>query len=381
MHAQKIQYAKKPAPDHNINGLLLGALHNTAFGVTMADARNDDLPLIYSNPAFETMTGYSDHEISGQNCRFLQGPDTNQESVEKIRHAIRARKAVTCVLLNYRKDGKPFWNRFQLSPVLDEKNNLSAYLGMQVDISDDVNQQRAEVERQKLETLGRMAGGVAHEINNALQPIRLYTETLQARDDQFHPQTEQCLQGIYDSVLFAADVVDQFLSFARHGRPEIREHDAVTVVTAAIEFASGCLPTSETISCSELAISPQAKNAAVEIDQTSLFQVVLNLFTNALHAIGEKGNIDLSLDLAHPNQGLTKFIVLTVSDDGRGMEETTKARIFEPFFSTKSPDQGTGLGLSTIYRIVKDWGGFIEVDSTLEQGTQVRIYIPAHTEE
>ena len=188
------------------------------------------MPLVHSNRAFERLSGYSTAETYGRNCRFLQGPETERHSVEMIRDTIRAEKAATVLILNYRKDGSRFWNRLQLSPLHDSKGRLEAYLGMQVDITEDVDRIGTENQRQKLETLGRLAGGVAHELNNALQPIRLFSELL--RDDE-ELQGERCrryVREIVENTRFAEDVVSGILAFGRQDPTADREHDALAIL-------------------------------------------------------------------------------------------------------------------------------------------------------
>ena len=120
-----------------IRSLLTKAVEDSPFGVTLADARAPDMPLIYANDAFMEMTGYPFHEIVGRNCRFLQGPDTDPASVDIVRQAIRRREAATTLLLNYRQDGSIFYNRFQISPVFDDHGDLRAFLGIQVMMEDE----------------------------------------------------------------------------------------------------------------------------------------------------------------------------------------------------------------------------------------------------
>ena len=112
--------------DQYPEALLAQAVQQCAFGVTIADARRADMPLVHSNRAFEKLSGYSTAETYGRNCRFLQGPETDRHSVEMIRDTIRAEKAATVLILNYRKDGSRFWNRLQLSPLHDSKGRLEA---------------------------------------------------------------------------------------------------------------------------------------------------------------------------------------------------------------------------------------------------------------
>ncbi len=367
--------------------LLLRATETSHFGMTLADAGKPDLPLVYVNKAFADMTGYGADEAIGRNCRFLQGPETDQAIVAQIRQTLRDETSSTVLLLNYRKDGTRFWNRFQLSPVYDESGELSAYLGMQVDITDDVERVGLENERQRLETLGRVAGGVAHELNNALQPIRLYADLLVEGPAPTPELLAKCSRGILDNARFASDVVSQVLAFARRDGNADNDYQARAIIGEAVEFAYEYLPSSMRLEKQGFEVGGWLDGASVRINRTELFQVIINLFTNAAAATGDKGRITVGLKASDGGNlsarvagGTTdkpkNYLEISVSDNGPGIDGDTLKHIFEPFFTTKAPGEGTGLGLSTIYGIVERWGGRIAVDSFPGTGTTFRVLVP-----
>ena len=376
--------------------LMLRAVESCSFGVTLADAHQADLPLIYANQAFTEITGYAAAEISGKNCRILQGPDTDRTTVLRIRETLQSEQPGTFLLLNYRKDGSRFWNRFQLSPVHDAGGRLAGYLGMQVDITDDIGRLGLENERQKMETLGRLAGGVAHELNNALQPIKLFAEMLNDRPAPRGESYARCVGGILENANFAGEVVSQILSFARGDEVADQIYGARDVVEEAIDFAAEYVPSSLSIERRGFGPSEACTKVEVRINRTALFQVMANLFKNAADACGDDGRICVSLSLASeappsrngeaalsakPSGGPSFFVEVEVVDNGLGMDGETLKHIFEPFFTTKAPGQGVGLGLSTIYGIVERWGGRIHASSTPGKGTAFRLLIPVHPSE
>ena len=376
--------------------LMLHAVESCSFGMTLADAQQDDLPLIYANQAFSTISGYAAAEIHGHNCRFLQGPETDKATLLQIRETLRREQPGSFLLLNYRKDGSRFWNRFQLSPVHDVDGRLSGYLGMQVDITDDIDRLGLENERQKMETLGRLAGGVAHELNNALQPIKLFAEMLSDRPAPRGESYARCVSGILENASFAGDVVSQILSFARGDEVADQVYEAGDVVEEAVDFAAEYLSSGLTLERHGFGPSEACAKVAVRINRTALFQVMANLFKNAADACGNDGRICVSLSLAcdagpssngglaassRPSSGPSFFVEVEVVDNGQGMDSETLKHIFEPFFTTKAPGKGVGLGLSTIYGIVERWGGRIHASSTPGKGTAFRVLIPVHPSE
>lgn len=367
--------------------LLLRAAETCSFGMTLADARRPDLPLIYANNAFTEMTGYEPDDVIGCNCRFLQGPDTSRASVAQIRKTLRDETASTVLLLNYRKDGTRFWNRFQLSPVHDEAGELSAYLGMQVDITDDVERVGLENERQRLETLGRVAGGVAHELNNALQPIRLYADLLVEGPEPTPEMLVKCGKGILDNAQFASEVVRQVLAFSRRDEDASHDYDAKSTIDEAVEFAYEYLPSSMILEKQGFDAVGLFDGKTIRVNRTELFQVMINLFTNAAAATQDKGRITVRLKAsdggrlnARIDGGLTEkpknYLEISVSDNGQGIDGDTMKHIFDPFFTTKAPGDGTGLGLSMVYGIVERWGGRTTVESDPGKGTTFRVLIP-----
>ena len=373
------QIGKLPA------ALMLRAAETSSFGMTFADARQPDLPLLYANDAFTAMTGYEAQEVVGQNCRFLQGPETDMDSVSKIRQALRCGTSTSVVLLNYRKDGSRFWNRFQLSPVTDDTGELCAYMGTQIDITEEMDRYGLETERQKLETLGRVAGGVAHELNNALQPILLYADLLADETARSPALLNQCSKGILENARFASDVVSQVLSFARRDSRANLVYDARSIIDEAVDFAAEYVPSSITFLREGFQADGPLKGKQVNINRTGLLQVMTNLFKNAADATRDKGRIVVTLwlsdgDLQPALKAETEqsYVVIAVTDNGHGIDAETLKHIFEPFYTTKAPGEGTGLGLSTIYGIVERWGGRITADSAPGVGTTFRILIPVH---
>jgi PAS domain S-box-containing protein len=170
------------------------ALAATEEGITIADARQPDFPIIYANPGFERLTGYSVAGILGQNCRFLQGPETDQSTVDKIRDALRLEKPVTVELLNYRMDGTTFWNRLSITPIVDHNQTVTHYIGVQSDITERVEAERAlERAKNELQNINkRMKTDLdrAARVQHSLLPVRLPQHPAVQFAWNFVPSTE-----------------------------------------------------------------------------------------------------------------------------------------------------------------------------------------------
>jgi PAS domain S-box-containing protein len=247
------------------------------------------------------------------------------------------------------------------------------------DISERLKLEAQILQQQKLESVGLLAGGIAHDFNNMLAPIFVYSEMIRNRFPQGDLNHKQA-SAILESAGKAKELVKQLLSFSRKQVLAVQPLDLNEIVTAFSDILKRTIRENVTIrtSLSEAACPIQA-------DRTQIEQVLLNLAVNAQDAISGNGTITIEsgqvlLDdeycVLHPGVRPGPYILLTVSDSGSGMNDETLAHIFEPFFSTKAVGYGTGLGLSTVYGIVRQHEGTIDVQSTLGGGTSFRIYLP-----
>ncbi len=231
---------------------------------------------------------------------------------------------------------------------------------------------------QKMEAVGTMAGGIAHDFNNLLMGIQGLTSLVMFDIDPAHPHIEH-LKEIEECVKSAADLTNQILGFARGGKYEIKPTD----LNELIESNSQMFGRTK----KEITIFKAYQKFVwtVEVDQGQIGQVLMNLFVNAWQAMPGGGtlsitteNINLDAVYVKPFQVKAgRYVKFSVTDTGLGMDENIKKRIFDPFFTTKETGRGTGLGLATVYGIIKNHGGFIEVSSNKGQGTTFTVYLPA----
>ncbi|HUN46161.1 MAG TPA: ATP-binding protein [Stellaceae bacterium] len=229
---------------------------------------------------------------------------------------------------------------------------------------------------QKLEALGTLAGGIAHDLNNTLVPVVAMTKLAMKRAGG-DKQMLQCLGMIHDAGNRARDLVKRVLAFSRKDRAERQEFDIANVVCEALGMLRATVPTTISL-VSDIRPVPNFVG-----DSTQIHQVVINLVTNAMQAIGpEPGTVSVSLNtVKDPARRRPTTIRLMVSDSGCGMDEATARRIFEPFFTTKGVGEGTGLGLSVVHGIVTNHGGAIRVESRPGQGARFIIDLPTVAEQ
>jgi PAS domain S-box-containing protein len=244
-------------------------------------------------------------------------------------------------------------------------------------------QQAAEQTRDKLAALGRVAGGVAHELNNLLQPIigltQLELDSLPSEGTAEQIESRESLTAILDSGKQARDVVRKVLMFARKAKPELAAADFPAAVSRAIALFGKSLPSG--VQVDEIIESGTAGLAT--INEAELAEVMANLADNAVYAMDGSGTLTIRVDRleltdAASTLGIAAggYFRIAVADTGHGMDAATRAQIFEPFFTTKPIGQGTGLGLSIVYGVLRDWKGAVAVDSSIGVGSTFSLYVP-----
>ncbi|MHB1087912.1 MAG: PAS domain-containing protein [Acidimicrobiales bacterium] len=353
------------------------ALAKISHGLIVADATAPDFPIIFVNTSFERLTGYSLAEVVGRNCRFLQGPDTDLEAVQRMREALAARVACDIDLINYKKSGESFWNHLTLFPFFNDQGELIRYIGI---ISDNTDRQRLEsqlAQSQKLEAIGTLAGGIAHDFNNLLLVIQGYASIIATSTDD--EQRDLAATRIQEAVHRGARLTRQLLEYSRqqiHRPTLLNLNDAIKEALVLIEplIRPGITLKTTLHTPLEYAV----------LDASQVQQCIFNLVANAADALGDGGTIHLRSRMIGPAQARTlrlasdedtSYVALEVIDDGEGMDEETRKRVFEPFFTTKR--SGTGLGLASVYGIVRQSHGHVSVESEVGIGTSFRIYFPA----
>jgi two-component system, cell cycle sensor histidine kinase and response regulator CckA len=354
------------------------AMEATAQGILITDHSQPGHPIIYANPAFARITGYTEQEVVGRNPRFLQGAETDPVTTAAIRDAIASGLPYVGEILNYRKDGSPFWSQVAISPI-HKDGEITHFVGVQSDISERKNLEDQLRQAQKMEAVGRLAGGIAHDFNNILLVVKGHSDFLVKQLSEDHPLRPSANE-IGRAAGRASALTSQLLAFSRRQVLQPKEIDLSDIVAAIGPMLERLI--GEDI---ELAASLAPDLGHVMADRSQIDQVIMNLVVNARDAMPAGGRLvietaNVTLDGDEPRTWLElpsgAFVMLAVSDNGLGMDAATKERIFEPFFTTKRPGEGTGLGLATVYGIVRQTGGSIWVYSEPGEGTSFKIYFP-----
>jgi two-component system cell cycle sensor histidine kinase/response regulator CckA len=341
----------------------------------------------YWNRASETFYGYTSEEALGKNLLDLIIPLHLRDAVRAaIRGIVETGRTIPAAELELlRKDGSliPVYSSHALVHLPGQEPELFC---LDVDLTE---RKRAEAEQaklqaqflqaQKMESVGRLAGGVAHDFNNLLMGIMGYTHLCRQKIGPDHPVVEW-LDEIKKSAHRSANLTRQLLAFARKQTISPRILDLNEAVTGMLGLLHQLI--GEEIA---LAWGPGGNLGPVRMDPSQIDQILANLVVNARDAIGGVGHLSIATGMVVvtpadctqiPEAVPGEYVVLTVSDDGCGMDRETLSHIFEPFFTTKAPGQGTGLGLATVYGIVKQNGGFIQLHSEPGKGTTFQIHLP-----
>ena len=359
--------------------LLQQAVATANVGIVVADTHEPLLPITLCNAAFERITGCSAAEALGKSAWFLEGQGTDAQASAEIRRAIQEQRECQTSLLAYRKDGTSFWDDLALSPVRNSVGAVTHFLFFHTDASARRHAETALFQSQKVEAIGQLAGGVAHDFNNILAVITGYCEMAQRQVEVGHPARPR-LDQILKAATRAAGLTRQLLAFSRKQVLRPRPLDLNTIVADTHKMLGRLIGENITVS-----LKPAAGLGTVNADPGQIEQIVVNLAVNARDAMPRGGsltfetrNVDLDADYAmlHPGTVAGRYVLLAVSDTGTGMTPEVQAKAFDPFFTTKPEGQGTGLGLATVYGIVKQSGGNVWCYSEPGHGTTFRIYLP-----
>jgi PAS domain S-box-containing protein len=376
---QNIQQARVIADRQKAEENLLRlstAINQTVEAVVITDAQGI---IQYVNPAFETITGYLKNDIIGQNPRVLKSGRHEAAFYRDLWNTISAGQTWTGRFINKRKNGSLYTEDATISPMRDSTGVITNYVAVKRDVTAELNKEEEYRQAQKMETVGQLAGGVAHDFNNILQAILGFSELLLST---LNPETSEYrnVSEIKKATSRATDITRQLLTFGRKQPVDKKQLDINSIIQDT-DVLLQILLGDKIQRTFDLAQDIPPINA----DFGQMTQIIMNLAINARDAMPEGGRLTISTETIHlspsdlaviPGSEPGEFVCLSMTDTGCGMNQGVKDHLFEPFFTTKEPGKGTGLGLAGIYGIIKKHNGWITVYSEENHGTTFKVYLP-----
>ncbi len=358
--------------------LLWAAAEQSSSMVVITDLEGR---VLYVNRGFEALTGYAREEALGTNLRALLRRDAEEGETEAMWEALEGGEAWHGDFRNRRKDGTPYVSRATVSPIHDHNGHVTHVVGISQDVTAHRAMEAQIRQMQKMETVGQLTGGIAHDMNNLLTAVVNFTALaigeLEAGQDGIRDDLEQ----VSAAASRGTELIKKLMAFSRKEPLELEVLDVGDVVLGLQSMLRRILP--ETM---RITVGTNGSEARCRADAGSLEQILVNLCTNARDAMPDGGDLHIQVDQldvrsfppgASPGPSPGRFIRIRVRDTGEGMEEAVKQRLFEPFFTTKPKGRGTGLGMAVVANLVEQHGGYLTVDSTPGGGTTMGVHLPA----
>ncbi|MEA5448574.1 PAS domain S-box protein, partial [Leptolyngbya sp. CCNP1308] len=371
------------------------AIAASRHGIVITDARQPSNPIIYVNPAFERITGFSSAEAIGHNCRFLQSNQLEQPSLHTLRQAIAAGEDCTVEVINYRKNGEPFWNDLSISPIYDPEGQLTHFVGIQTDISDrkrveaqlhqhmhDLEEARHAAEAAN-QAKGEFLANMSHELRTPLNAILGMTEGLQEQVfGAINERQLKALTTVETSASHLLALINDILDMAKIESGQITLHLTPTAIAplcySSLTFVQQQADRKriQLIDC----IPPNLPDLV--IDERRVRQILINLLANAVKFTPEGGCVSLTVvpKLCQDGDEIQAVMRFTVKDTGIGIAPDDQQRLFQPFIQIDSAlnrqYEGTGLGLTLVKQFTELHGGQVGLTSEVGVGSSFTIDLP-----
>jgi PAS domain S-box-containing protein len=351
------------------------AVEASPVGIVITDATDPQMPILYINPAFSFITGYSEEETLGRNCRFLQGTDRDQPALTELRQAIREDRECTVVLRNYRRNGELFWNELRISPIYDPQNKLINYVGIMVDITETIHtrqqlEQALAVAQDANQFKNYFLSMASHEFRTPITVIRSSTQTLRDYYERMDAdQRRKRFENIDAQITRISFMLDDVLTLGKLDSPNVQvnreEFEFNEWLRTFIDDFMLTKPTHEILTSYTVPIT-------VTADKQLIRQIVSNLITNAIKYSPDVDLVELSVE-RHADS-----IRLIVRDHGIGIPARDLGKLFREFqrASNVGDIPGTGLGLAIVKRAINLHHGSISIDSRVGQGTEITVDLP-----
>jgi PAS domain S-box-containing protein len=337
-------------------------VHYTVNPIQITDAKGR---MIYVNPAFERATGFSKEELIGRNPNVLSSRKYSREFWQKVWSTINVGKVWTGEIENKRKDGSALYTQLLISPIIDADGQVVGFLGSHRDITDQKQLEQQLMHSQKMESIGTLAAGIAHEVGNPLTSISSIVQVVQRTiTDEYAKEKLGLVQAqVHRITKIIRDLVD----FSRPSNYQLQPTNLVKLLTESVEIVKMSKKAKDVTFMTH--VRQQVPLLSLVPDQIA--QVFINILLNAVDALGgKKGTIEIEITCNK------EMVRVAITDNGQGISEENMTKIFEPFFTTKRVGEGTGLGLWVSYGIMKSFRGDITVASTEGVGTTFTVLIP-----
>jgi PAS domain S-box-containing protein len=367
------------------NHLLIQALESARDGIYITDLEGQ---MLHVNGALESMFGFERAELIGYNAAMLKGEPQSPTFSDEMSRVLQGRHSWQGELATRRKDGTPLDTSLTVSPIFDARGQMTHFVGIYRDLGERKQMERQLFQAQKMQSVGTLAGGVAHEFNNLLAGIQGYA-ALGLRENCLPPAVREFLEYIVQLSDRAANLTRQLLAFAR--KPALSRQPAAVakLLTATADLVRRSLNIDVQLDLQEPR-RPDTPWMALA-DSNQLQQVLVNLCVNARDAMARRPAAPIVMRLRHrvltselaafpQNVRPGEYVVIEVEDRGVGMSSEVLSQALDPFFTTKEIGQGTGLGLPVAFGIMTGHQGFLTIDSRLNEGTSVRLFLPPLTE-
>lgn len=349
------------------------------FGMTITDDRGR---FVHANPAFQELLGYDEEELRGEPFLWVVHPDDRDHAGRELNPVDEAgRRSIRFETRYLRKDGDPVWSDVVAWPIRNRNDEVQYVVAVVIDISEQKRFEEQMQQAEKMQAVGRLASGFAHEFNNLLMAIAGYAHAVE-NELPDASSARRDLEKIESLTEQGGELTRQLLTYSRHQETNPVELDLNAAITEMSQMLDRLFDRKITV---ELQLAERLPN--IVADAGRIDQVLMNLALNARDAMSEGGRLTIETDVVeleetNPDDSISRelgpgqYVVLVVRDTGIGMDESVQSRIFEPFFSTKEVGEGTGLGLALVYGVVDQLGGTILVESEPEHGTEFRLYFP-----
>jgi PAS domain S-box-containing protein len=326
--------------------------------------------MIYVNPAFEKASGYSREELIGKNPRIFGSGRHPKKFWDKMWQTISSGRTWFGEVEDRKKNGQAFYSQLLISPMIDNDGKISGYFGIHRDISEKKTLEQRLIQTQKMESIGTLAAGVAHEVGNPLASISALVQVAQRNTkDQF---VLEKLSLVKSQITRISKIIRDLVDFSRPSNFELQTMDINECIRESVEITK----VGTKIKDIEYTLKLSNEVPPMPLIADQLEQVFVNILLNAVDAMNESKEPLNKKEIIIESSVDDDYIIITFFDTGPGIKEENKSKIFEPFFTTKQRGKGTGLGLWVSYGIIKNFHGTIELESQVGKGTTFIIKLP-----